>query len=72
MNVAGRMEYGFDLGQRPAFARLRGISPFCPTIDRHAASYVPAVFGPHQYALRPRPELLPTVLLDWLRRLVGA
>ena len=33
---------------------------------------LPAVFGAHHYALLPRPELLPQVLLDWLRRLVSA
>ena len=30
------------------------------------------VFGPHHYALLRRPELLPGVLLDWLRKLVAA
>ena len=52
-------------------AKLQGIAPFCLTIDRQAASYLPAVFGPHHYALLQRPELLPAVLLDWLRRLVA-
>jgi nitric oxide reductase NorD protein len=59
-----------DMRQSVTEARLQGISPFCLTIDRQAANYLPAVFGPHQYALLPRPELLPTVLLEWLRRLV--
>jgi nitric oxide reductase NorD protein len=61
-----------DMRQAVTEARLQGISPFCLTIDRHAANYLPAVFGPHQYALLPRPELLPQVLLDWLRRLVSS
>jgi len=61
-----------DMRQAVTEARLQGISPFCLTIDRHAANYLPAVFGPHHYALLPRPELLPAVLLDWLRRLVAA
>lgn len=60
-----------DLRQAVTEAKLQGISPFCLTIDRHAATYLPYVFGASQYALLPRPELLPTVLLDWLRRLVG-
>lgn len=60
-----------DMRQAVTEARLQGISPFCLTIDRQAASYLPAVFGPHHYALLPRPELLPAVLLDWLRRLVS-
>ncbi len=61
-----------DMRQAVAEARLQGISPFCLTIDRQAANYLPAVFGAHHYALLPRPELLPQVLLDWLRRLVSA
>ena len=52
-------------------ARLQGIPPFCLTIDRQAAGYLPAVFGARQYALLARPELLPGVLLDWLRQLVS-
>ncbi|HEY0884146.1 MAG TPA: VWA domain-containing protein [Ramlibacter sp.] len=59
-----------DMRQAVTEAKLQGVRPFCLTIDRQAASYLPAVFGPNQYALLPRPELLPTVLLDWLRRLV--
>lgn len=61
-----------DMRQAVLEAKLQGISPFCLTIDRQAANYLPAVFGPHHYALLPRPELLPGVLLDWLRRLVAA
>ena len=61
-----------DLRQSITEARLQGIRPFCLTIDRQAASYLPAVFGVHQYALLPKPELLPRVLLDWLRRLIAA
>jgi nitric oxide reductase NorD protein len=56
--------------QAVAEARLQGISPFCLTVDRQAADYIPHVFGPRHYALLPRPELLPHALLDWLRRLV--
>ena len=60
-----------DMRQAVTEAKLQGISPFCLTVDRQAANYLPAVFGPHQYALLPTPELLPTVLLDWLRRLMA-
>lgn len=60
-----------DLRQAVTEAKLQGISPFCLTIDRQAANYLPFVFGASQYALLPKPELLPTVLLDWLRRLIG-
>ena len=61
-----------DLRQAVTEARLQGISPFCLTIDRHAATYLPAVFGEHAYALLQRAELLPGVLLGWLRKLVAA
>ncbi|MEO9150091.1 MAG: VWA domain-containing protein [Burkholderiaceae bacterium] len=60
-----------DLRQAVVEARLQGVAPFCLTVDRQAASYLPAVFGPYHYALLQRPERLPTVLLDWLRRLVA-
>jgi len=59
-----------DMRQAVTEAKLQGIQPFCLTIDRQAASYLPKVFGPRQYALLQRPELLPAVLLDWLRRLI--
>lgn len=66
---AGR--YGVeDLRQAVVEARLQGIFPFCLTIDRQAADYLPHVFGAHHWALLPRPELLPTVLLDWMKRLL--
>jgi len=61
-----------DMRQAVMEARLQGIFPFCLTIDRQGASYLPTVFGEHQYALLHRPELLPNALLGWLRRLVKA
>jgi len=61
-----------DMRQAVAEARLQGISPFCLTVDRQAADYIPHIFGPQHYALLPRPEQLPAALLDWLRRLVTA
>jgi nitric oxide reductase NorD protein len=61
-----------DMRQAVLEARLQGIAPFCLTVDRSAAAYLPGVFGATQYALLPRPELLPTALLDWIRRLASA
>ena len=61
-----------DMRQAVLEAKLQGISPFCLTVDRSAATYLPAVFGASQYALLPRPELLPTALLDWIRRLASS
>ena len=59
-----------DMRQAVTEAKLQGISPFCLTVDRQAANYLPVIFGRGHYALLSRPELLPTVLLDWLRKLV--
>ena len=59
-----------DTRQAVLEAVLQGISPFCLTIDRQASAYLPRIFGATRYALLPRPELLPTVLLDWMKRLV--
>lgn len=61
-----------DTRQAVVEARLQGISPFCLTVDRQASSYLPAVFGAHHHALLNRPERLPSVLLDWMQRLVSA
>ncbi len=59
-----------DMRQAAVEARLQGVQPFCLTVDRQAAAYLPAVFGAPRYALLPQPALLPAVLLDWMRRLV--
>ncbi|MEO7151180.1 MAG: VWA domain-containing protein [Burkholderiaceae bacterium] len=60
-----------DMRQAVREARHAGQSPFCLTVDRHAAAYMPRIFGPHHYALLQRPELLPTVLLEWMKRLLA-
>lgn len=68
-NYEGR--YGVeDMRMAVTEAKLQGISPFCLTIDRHAANYLPGIFGNHQYALLPNPENLPGVLLAWMKRLI--
>lgn len=59
-----------DMRQAVQEIRHAGQSPFCLTVDRHAAAYLPHIFGPHQYALLQHPERLPNVLLDWMRRLL--
>lgn len=65
--------YGIeDSRQAVAEARLQRIHPFCVTVDRHAPSYMPRIFGAGGYAALHRPEHLPTVLVDVLRRLVKA
>lgn len=65
--------YGVEDMRRAVIeAKLQGIAPFCLTVDRHAAAYLPGVFGANQYAMLAKPSLLPTVLLDWMQRLVMA
>ena len=65
--------YGVEDMRRAVIeAKLQGIAPFCLTVDRHAAGYLPEVFGANQYALLAKPSMLPTVLLDWMQRLVMA
>lgn len=59
-----------DMRQACVEARLQGVNLFCLTVDRQAAAYLPRVFGPRQYALLPRADLLPVALLDWLQRLL--
>ena len=61
-----------DTRQAVTEARLQGVFPFCLTVDRQAANYLPAIFGARQYGLLPRPEMLPVVLLDWMKRLVSS
>jgi nitric oxide reductase NorD protein len=51
-------------------ARVQGIDSLCRTVDRQAVNSLPGVFGVGQHALLPRPELLPTVPLGWMHRLV--
>ncbi len=64
--------YGIeDVRQAVAEARMQGINPFCLTIDRQASAYLPWIFGANQYAMLPKPELLPAILLDWMRRLIA-
>lgn len=60
-----------DMRQAVLEAKLQGVFPFCLTVDRAAAGYLGGVFGAGQYALLHKPELLPTVLLDWIRRLAS-
>ena len=65
--------YGIeDMRHAVIEAKLQGIAPFCLTVDRHAAGYLPGVFGAKQYTLLTRPSMLPTALIDWIHRLVSA
>lgn len=43
-------------------ARKQGLVPFCVTIDREGAAYLPHLFGPAGYAVIRKPEELPARL----------
>src|SRR5690606_1254208 len=60
-----------DMRQAVTEARMQGIQAFCLTIDHAAPDYLPGIFGSGQYALLPRPDRLPTALLDWIKRLLN-
>lgn len=53
-------------------ARARDIFPFCLTVDHEESAYLKRIFGPAGYAILPRPDHLPRVLLDVVRRLLFA
>jgi nitric oxide reductase NorD protein len=52
-------------------ARKRGVKPFCVTIDREGASYLPHVFGPGGFTVLRKPEELPTKLPLLYAQLTG-
>lgn len=52
-------------------ARKSGIKPFCITIDRKAAGYLPHLFGPAGYTIVRRPEDLPDRLPLLYTQLTG-
>lgn len=52
-------------------ARARDIYPFCLTVDQEDSAYLKRIFGPAGYAILPRPDQLPRVLLDVVRNLLG-
>ena len=60
-----------DMRQAVNEAKLQGVSPFCLTVDRQGAAYLPQVFGRGHYAVLMRAEALPGVLLEWIRRLIA-
>ncbi|ARU26127.1 nitric oxide reductase activation protein NorD [Cellvibrio sp. PSBB006] len=63
--------YGIeDTRQAVQEAKNQGVRAFCLTVDRQAANYLPYIFGTHDYALLPRPEQLPPVLVEWMKRLL--
>lgn len=64
-------KYGVeDTRQAVAEARLQGLDVFCLTVDRRAPAYLPRIMGAEGFAVLGRPELLPRVLVDIVRRLL--
>lgn len=63
--------YGIeDTRQAVVEARLQGMHPFCLTVDRQAPMYISRIFGPSAYAVLRHASMLPTVLVEVVRRLV--
>lgn len=63
--------YGIeDTRMAVAEARRRRTDVFCLTVDREAPLYAPRIFGRRGFALLRRPDQLPAVLVDVLRRLI--
>ena len=53
-------------------ARGRDVFPFCLTIEREDPAYLKRIFGQAGYAILPRPDHLPRVLLDVVRSLLAS
>ncbi|MEP6916378.1 MAG: VWA domain-containing protein [Acidobacteriota bacterium] len=63
--------YGIeDARQAVAEARAQGVEVFCLTVDREAPRYAPRIFGAAGFSLLRRPDQLPAVLIELLRRLI--
>ncbi len=63
--------YGIeDARQAVAEARAQNVDVFCLTVDREAPRYAPRIFGRSGFSVLRRPNQLPEVLIELLRRLV--
>ena len=59
-----------DARQAVAEARAQGVDVFCLTVDREAPRYAARIFGPAGFTVLRRPDQLPEVLIEALRRLI--
>lgn len=65
-----RGTYGIEDTRMALFeARCEGIHPFCVTIDREGADYLPRLYGPAHYVVLDEVAKLPLKLSDIYRRL---
>jgi nitric oxide reductase NorD protein len=63
--------YGIeDARQAVSEARAQNVDVFCLTVDREAPRYAPRIFGRSGFGLLRRPDQLPEVLIDVLRRMI--
>ena len=63
--------YGIeDARQAVAEARMQSVDVFCLTVDREAPRYAPRIFGRAGFTVLRRPDQLPEVLIEVLRRLI--
>jgi nitric oxide reductase NorD protein len=72
-DVAGYHEaYGVeDSRQAINEARSKGVFPFCLTIDREGAAYLPRIFGDAGHTIIRHPDQLPVALVSVVRGLLG-
>ena len=64
-------EYGVaDTRQAVHEARAQGVFPFCLTVDRNAAEYLPHIFGIAGHAVLRDPRQLPMALVKAVQQLV--
>ncbi|MBB4635096.1 VWA domain-containing protein [Longimicrobium terrae] len=61
-----------DARQAIAEARQLGIVPFCLTIDRKGASYLPRIFGAAGHVILRQPDQMPLALTRVVRQLLRA
>ena len=59
-----------DARQAVAEARMQDVAVFCLTVDREAPRYASRIFGRAGFTVLRRPDQLPEVLIDVLRRLI--
>ena len=64
-------DYGVaDTRQAVHEARAQGVFPFCLTVDRDAAEYLPHIFGIAGHAVLRDPRQLPMALVKAVQQLV--